>query len=601
MSRVIAKSLEWDNAFSFGSGNLLDLSSNSVTQIVAPNGFGKSSIPLLFEECIFNKNSKNVNKADIPNRIINAGYNIKTVLDIDGDTYTISVKRGSNIKVNLLKNGIDISSHTATGTFKEIQDIIGIDFKTCQQLMNQSTNSSLQFITSTDTVRKKFLLDLFDLSEYSILFETFKEATKSLNNEVLKVTTRIDVIKKWLIDNKVDTLDTLEVPTIPKKIDFSDELVRLKSSIGTIESTNKRITNNNKLKEQLNSLVPPAEPESLTEIDITNDTVELGKLEGVKKSLTTTLSKLNSLSDKCPICLQDIDPDFYNTLLNTNNNELESITRKIIEAKQKIEKIEQSNKLILRYKKYKENLLQLEKSIDTELPNELLIQDDLVLELNRLSTLVREQENNIEYIRNCIIKAERNNSRILIFVEQEEKLNKELNELNLLMCSNQEILTRLETLKKAFSTTGLLTYELENLVKELEEYSNDYLAELSQGRFSVLFSLSGDKLDLKLFDDGKDISPLSPSSGEMARINISILLAIRKLMSGISRTTINLLFLDEVISVLDDAGKDTLTEVLLKETDLNTFLVSHSWSHPLVHKLIIKKDKNNISRIESDE
>jgi DNA repair exonuclease SbcCD ATPase subunit len=134
-------------------------------------------------------------------------------------------------------------------------------------------------------------------------------------------------------------------------------------------------------------------------------------------------------------------------------------------------------------------------------------------------------------------------------------------------------------------------------VKDLEVFTNEYLAELSDGRFTIEFSISSDKLNVVVTDEGKEISINSPSSGEMARINISTLLAIRKLMSGISKNTINVLFLDEVISVLDDYGRERLVEVLLREEGLNTFLVSHSWTHPLVDKLTIKK-KDGVSWID---
>jgi len=77
--------------------------------------------------------------------------------------------------------------------------------------------------------------------------------------------------------------------------------------------------------------------------------------------------------------------------------------------------------------------------------------------------------------------------------------------------------------------------------------------------------------------------------GSLSRVNTATLLAIRKLMNSISKSQINLLFLDEVINVLDDVGRSTLIEVLLKETDLSTFLISHQWEHPLLAKLNIVK------------
>ena len=91
---------------------------------------GKSSIPLIIEEILYNKNSKGIKKADIPNRYINNGYSIFLSFEKDGSSYEIHVDRKSSIKVKLERDGEDISSHTATNTYKTIQEILGIDFKT---------------------------------------------------------------------------------------------------------------------------------------------------------------------------------------------------------------------------------------------------------------------------------------------------------------------------------------------------------------------------------------------------------------------------------------------------------------------------------------
>ena len=53
-----------------------------------------------------------------------------------------------------------------------------LTFKTFSQLVYQNTNASLQFLTATDTNRKKFLIDLLHLDAYVNLFEVFKEASK---------------------------------------------------------------------------------------------------------------------------------------------------------------------------------------------------------------------------------------------------------------------------------------------------------------------------------------------------------------------------------------------------------------------------------------
>ena len=113
---------------------------------------------------------------------------------------------------------------------------------------------------------------------------------------------------------------------------------------------------------------------------------------------------------------------------------------------------------------------------------------------------------------------------------------------------------------------------------------------------SLEFVVANDKLNVQVADDGKIVYILALSSGELARVNTATLIAIRKLMSSISKSRLNILFLDEVIAVLDDTGREKLVEVLLNE-DLNTYIVSHGWTHPLLEKKEVVKEEN-ISRLE---
>jgi DNA repair exonuclease SbcCD ATPase subunit len=190
----------------------------------------------------------------------------------------------------------------------------------------------------------------------------------------------------------------------------------------------------------------------------------------------------------------------------------------------------------------------------------------------------------------------RNNTRIELVQERAEQLNKELDEGVSKLAGVKELSSNLEVLKKSFSTNGLVAYKIENLVKELEELVNYYLTELSDGRFTLEFVVNNDRLNVQIGDNSATVDILALSSGELARVNTATLLAIRKLMSSISKSRINVLFLDEVINVLDDVGREKIVEVLLEE-DLNTYIVSHGWTHPLLEKVeVVKTD--NVSRLE---
>lgn len=598
MSSVVLQTIQWSKCFSFGDDNIIHLNKEPVTQIIAPNGYGKSSIPLVMEEVLYNKNSKGIKKGDIPNRLLDGTYNIKLDFVVDAKNYSIIIERGSNIKVKLSEDGKDISSHTATNTFKQIEELMGLDFKTFQQLVYQSTNSSLEFLTATDTNRKKFLINLFDLSEYTRLFETFKDAAKNLQIEVAGIDSKVSTINGWLKNNSEIDLDKKELLELPEKPDYSDEINELNVQASNIKSINANVSKNKKLKESLSKI----DIEELRSIDIEKVSYdkyqsEIGELKSAKTAADAVIKKLKGLEDKCPTCLQDIDRKFYKDLIDQNTSISVDSLVMLNALEDTVAEIKKNNNLFDTTQEKIKEWEQLNKSIDHSIPDSSLDVRDVEQRLSEIRDVLNEVEDKIAAAtksNNAVIK---HNSKIDIYLEQNEKFKEEL----ILATSGLDALNNkyknLEVLKKAFSTNGLIAYKLENLVKDLEEFTNEYLSELSDGRFTIEFSIASDKLNVVITDEGREISIMAPSSGEMARINIATLLAIRRLMSSISKNTINVLFLDEVISVLDDLGREKLVEVLLEEEGLNTFLVSHSWTHPLVDKLELKKE-NNISRIE---
>jgi DNA repair exonuclease SbcCD ATPase subunit len=598
MSTVVLQSIKWDKCFSFGEDNFIDLSSEPLTQIIAPNGYGKSSIPLIMEEALYNKNSKGVKKSDIPNRLLDGSYSVQLEFSVDSDRYLVSTERSSGIKIKLFKNDEDISSHTATNTFKQIEELIGIDFKTFQQLVYQSTNSSLQFLTATDTNRKKFLIDLFDLSEYTKLFEVFKEAAKHLGLEVNTLESRIETINKWIKANSTLDLVKYELEEIPERPDFGTEMGDLNSKLSNIKSHNTAIQKNNLLKKQLAEI----DIERLRSVDIVKESYdeyqgEIGELKSAKTAADAIIKKLKGLEDKCPTCLQDIDKHFYDDLLVTNTASSAEYAGRISMLETAVEQIKKNNRLFDATQAEIKEWEQINKMIDHTMSSDILSASDIEEELKVIKNTLAKVDAEIAKLTAANNEAIKHNSKIDIYLEQNDAFAEQLKEAKEQVWILNDKYKNLEVLKKAFSTNGLIAYKLENLVKDLEVFTNEYLSELSDGRFTIEFSISSDKLNVVVTDEGKEISISAPSSGEMARINISTLLAIRKLMSSISRNTINVLFLDEVISVLDDYGRERLVEVLLQEEGLNTFLVSHSWTHPLVDKLSIKK-KDSISWID---
>ena len=597
---IILKKLTWSNCFSYGENVELDLTNSTLTQLVGTNGVGKSSIPLILEEVLFNKNSKGVKKADIPNRYANKGYSINLTFSVDEDDYEIDVNRKTSIKCKLLKNGKDISSHTATNTYKTVEELLKLDFKTFTQLVYQNTNASLQFLTATDTNRKKFLIDLLNLDQYVDFFEVFKEETRLSSQQLSHLNGRSEQIVSWLQDNKSMDMTLLSKVDLPKISEEDEETLRsLLIEIENISENNRKILANENYKQ------------ALKEISISQyqNLVANGKIEDTKlkrESLGTWKSELsrevsmrskyenlkNSEDAECPTCEQPIDMEFIEQQYQEHNKSAKYISDEIKKISEKLEEMEQNNRVLKHAEQQIDEWERLYKSIDQSLPTKTAIKDELEDKVTIIKTKIQAERGALEDAIAENTRIERHNTKIGIWQEQSEGYEKQLEEVTSSTIEEEERNTYLEVLKKAFSTNGLLAYKIESLVKDLEELGNKYLAELSDGRFNLQFVINNDKLNVEVDDNGKAVEILALSSGELARVNIATLIAIRKLMASISKSRINILFLDEVTQALDEQGKEKVVEVLLGEDNLNTFMVSHGWTHPLLAKIEVIKENN---------
>ena len=596
---ITLKKLKWNNCFSYGENNELELDSSNVTQIIGKNGMGKSSIPLIIEEALYNKNSKGIKKADIPNRYINNGYDIHLTFSKEDTLYEVIVNRKASIKVKLLKDGEDISSHTATNTYKTLQEVLGIDFKTFSQLVYQNTNSSLQFLTATDTNRKKFLIDLLHLEEYVVLFEVFKEASRQVNAKITEINAAIATVEKWLHDNKLES--TTILPMLNLELDTIEDEETLRSLLlqfENISEKNKRIKTNNSYKELFKQidLTKASLIEATKLLSYDKLQTEEGSIRASISNSNKLLEKMKKLGDSCPTCEQTVDTQFKEKLIQAELDNIERSEETRGNISRETEKIKANNSDYNTKISIQKDWEDLYSRIDHGLSGEQVDGNKLSSRITQVRERIHTSKERLGKIAKENEARTKSNTRIQIIQEQTDSFRKQLNEAEKQLNKHNVVFINLEILKKSFSTNGLLAYKIENLVKELEELVNTYLAEFSDGRFTLEFVVSNDKLNVQITDNGRIVDILALSSGELARVNTATLIAIRKLMSSISKSRINILFLDEVVSVLDDLGREKLVEVLTEEENLNTYVVSHGWTHPLLDKIEIVKEEN-ISRL----
>ena len=597
---IYLKTLRWDNCFSYGEGNSINFDDSTVTQLIGTNGTGKSSIPLILEEVLYGKNNKGIKKQDIPNRHLEKGYHIELEFNVDKDKYEVTLNRKSSISLKVSKNGTDISSHTTTGTYKTIENILGLNYKTFSQLFYQSASSSLEFLKATDTNRKKFLIALLGLDKYIELFELFKTKHKEYNSSLVGIEASCSTIENWLAENALEDTKPMELKEVPEDASSEvEEYAKLKGELDNAEQINRDINKNNEYIKLLQNVDIDEVSRHVDKPESTDSEVqEKGSLTSATNNKKALITKLSKLDGQCPTCMQSVDEEFItdlidraNAVINSNATRIEEIEDIVTSAKSGLLAYRNHQKVVADF----ENLNNL---VDNTKSNNLVDREKVQTKMRVLKETIQTVRADIKKAIAHNEKATAFNTKIDVILDQtadcEEKLRVKTSELDELV----GLVAIVDILKKSFSTNGLIAYKIESLVKDLEDEINKYLAELSAGRFQLNFNLKGEKLNIQIIDEGRTVEIEALSSGEFGRVNTATLLGIRKVMNILSKSKLNLLILDEVMGVLDDMGKEKLIEILLEETEINTFIVSHEYTHPLLNKINITKE-NNISRLEN--
>ncbi len=606
MAYIKLKELKFSNMFSYGADNVINFDKSRITQLTAPNGSGKSSVALILQETLFNKNIKSIKKADLLNRWTKSKtWNSNLTFSIDAKNYDLNVVRSNNTtKVKLLQNGEDITEHKVLDTYKKIQKLFGLDFEVFTQLTYQSSTDLLDFLKATDTNRKKFLINLFNLEKYVDIGTQIKAKTSTTEKELISKKGELKSIDDFLKNASIpEKIEESVIPPVDESL--QQQIGVLQQELNDYNVTCKNIDKNNLLLDERKNLKfdlklekPKLNSSLFDEMtSLQNDIASAkSRIVEINKNL-----KAIDTQDVCYACGQSIDNTQAMELFNKNEGLLHVETQNVESYQSQLAKLVEEE---AEYKKelgaYNvnqravERFEQLSQLIDESLPTDFPDTKDISSKINSIRKDYDLQTRAANDIINRNKTVSAHNAKVDALIEQKTDFtNRQANVKDATLILSDK-LTSLNILKKAFSTSGIVAFKLENLTKELEVTINKYLSLLSDGQFQVNFHLDKEKLNIVVVNNGVDTPIETVSGGEFSRIQTSILLAIRSLLAKLGGSSINLLFLDEITGVLDDEGKEKLIDVLQTENELNVFLISHDFTHPLIDKLSIVK-KDNIS------
>lgn len=611
--------LKGSNALSYGDFHFI-FDEHRVYQLIGKNGSGKSSLPVILEEVLFNSNSRGLTKAEIPHMYTDIkGWWAECGLNVNGDDYVVRKDVKSTAKVSLTRNGEDISGHTATQTYSVIKGILGaMDFKTFSKLVYQSMDSSLDFLSATDSNRKKFLISLLGLEQYDQVGEQIKAALKESKAKLEKVESRHYTVYGWLRGTK-EVPELIEIQEVPSEDKESQDLLENKlAELGAIDIENRQVDAHNrevnKRKKQVDAN-KKAEQELLllqenspAPVEDKNDEIqsvtrELSSVQTRMDGFKQTYQRFKAEADKtsCPTCGSSLDVTKQAYARDTAKDAFLELQPQRNKLKEDLEALQKDQQEYTKYIQWKRKLELAQANADnasklissyTEEDFVTKCKTDAILlnkEISDLRSNIYDHKCKIDAILESNKLAISNNAKREEIAQTMEKYQKELEEIREELSAVEEEVNDISLLAEAFGPKGIVGYKIESSVKIFEELINKYLSYFSAGEFALSFELDGTKLKVVIYGSSQPRSMKSLSSGEKSAVTISTLLAIRNLMSAISKVNVNLLFLDEIISVLDTDRRELLIDLLLEEHHLNTFLVSHGFSHPLTKDIRLEK------------
>ena len=147
------------------------------------------------------------------------------------------------------------------------------------------------------------------------------------------------------------------------------------------------------------------------------------------------------------------------------------------------------------------------------------------------------------------------------------------------------------------SENGVKKAIIDNYIDIINSKVNEYLEDFG---CSFDFSMDSEFDETIRLDFHDDVKYESLSAGQKQRLDLSIFLAFREIAQLRSKSSANILLLDEILDTnLDDDGVSKIIDILLKQDKINILAISHnSTCKELFENVInIKKKKYGFSEI----
>lgn len=498
--------------------------------VLGGNGFGKSTIAKAIIFALYGQVDE-LTLADLPNRI---NKNLYVKIKLRCNNKNITIERG--LAPKLFKAEIDGVQLDQSG-MGNVQDyleneVFEMPYRVFKNVIILSVNDFKSFLTMTPKDKRLIIDKLFGFSAINDMFNLIKKERRELNDDISSVKSQLMSISQS-INTTINKLNELEKSSTEEN---KKKILELKESLSVLKSNYDKLI---KAKEKLES--------DLSEISKNIDSCS-AVLNTKNNNYSNAQRKLQLYENECCTeCAKPLDTDFdidrkskYQDIIKTESENITELEDKIKELKLTSESNSKNqNAVIGRIS-----------SINVNIEN-----------------LKRDLINIVNFSKNG--KGEFNQLNSLIGEFKSTEKEKEIEQSKL---SNQDYF--LSVIESMLGDDGVKNLAIKTILPGL----NANIAQMVNEMHLTFHIRFDEKFNCIVNHLGEEINPKTLSTGERKKADFIIIIALIKLLK-LRFPNLNLLFLDEIFSSVDNDGVYNILKILrsvIKEYKLNTFVINHT-------------------------
>jgi DNA repair exonuclease SbcCD ATPase subunit len=516
------------------------------------NGSGKSTVTvdaLLF--ALFNKTVKNVNKNNIPHRLVGKDAEVKLNFTVGGEEYTI-VNSVAPTQVKLYCGEEEITKSSIKETYDFVEkEVIKSSYLMFKNSLVLSITGSRNIFEMSKHEKRKFIEQLMNFSQIGEMYKMCREDLNTLDKELNTKRNYVNKIEEDLeqFGERCETFNTdqkVKISNLQTQLDnLNKERSNLKTSDEKLELAKKKIED--KFHENSETLV------SLLKEKTDFDSL-IGELNGDLKSVATIKKKYSSILSIIGTCCKDKVDD----VLGINTIEEE------INTKKEAAKLAKNNFISVKNK-----IDELNKNATT-LNTKLNLVNGKLQELESNKLLNERIKSNITEKEEALIETK---AEVSPFEELIKRYQANHDESSLELSKMAERRKYLDFMVFVFSEDGVKKHLISDFINILNNRIRKYLEEMGC-EYTALFDTN---FDSEFLTTSGPCEYDNFSAGERVRIDTACLFAFRDLLFGQGTLQSNLLICDEILdSGLDEFAINSIIKILKETTkDQNVLIISH--------------------------